>query len=101
MASISIGELEFVPYRSRATRSTKGFTRGVGAPVVLGFPHKEIRPGRFKVAVIWGARPVQFTIRPTQKEGQADASRATGAAAKNYPPISRQQKQQTRQRANK
>ena len=66
MASISIGELEVVLYRTRATRSTAEFSRIVGAAFPLGFRYKEVRPDRFQIPVMWGSKPVEFKLRPTQ-----------------------------------
>ena len=75
MASVSIGELEFAPQRSRATRSTHAFFRIVGAPIVLGSRHTEVKPGSYRIPVAWGNRPVEFSLRLTQKRPrrQSDA----------------------------
>jgi len=70
MASVSIGELEFLPQRSRATRSTDAFARMVGAPVVLGFRYTEMKPGSYRVHVAWANRPVEFKLELTQKRSR-------------------------------
>jgi hypothetical protein len=68
MAAIIVGDPEFLSYRNRATRSTQEFSRQtMGAAFPLGFQYDEVQPGRFRIPVIWGARPVEFTLKPLQR----------------------------------
>ena len=67
MASMLIGDPEMIRYHTRATRSTKAFSRQtVGAAFPLGFKFEQLKPGKFRIPVIWGRRPVEFTLRPVQ-----------------------------------
>jgi len=98
MASVSIGELEFVPQRSRATRSTHAFVRMVGAPIVLGSRHTEVRPGSYRIQVAWGSRPVEFSLKLAKERARRNQTRLDERTL-NAP--SKQQKQQASECANK
>jgi len=99
MASISIGELEVVPYRTRATRSTNGFSRTVGTPFVLGFRYREVMAEGFRIPVMWGADPVEFTLRPVQRHNPRYSSQPRNRSRRLN--SSSQQEQQAGQRTNK